>query len=100
MTMKTYNMSDVQTRLETLSDLQDLWSSGLRILTAGTYHSEQERLEAKALEVALELLEKHMMYGSNDTAYARTINGLPKAEEIKDDPQISSSGLAVNGDST
>jgi hypothetical protein len=79
-------MNDVGTRLEHLSDLQELWSTGLDILTRGTYHSEREKAQAEELEIALKLLENHMTKDFNMQPYAREVNELPKnAEDIKDE---------------
>ena len=33
--IKTYNMDDVGTRIEHMSDLQDIWSGGLAMLLSG-----------------------------------------------------------------
>lgn len=80
MVLKTYSMQDTGTRLEHMADLQDLWSTGLAILTSGTYHSFQEQQEARELEIALRLLEHHMVhdYSTIETSYAKIINDLPK----------------------
>ena len=80
----TLGMSDVGTRLEHLADLQDLWGWALGTLTAGTYHTTLEVEQAKELEIALRLLEQHMVIGYSPTTYAQVINNLPiDAKDIK-----------------
>lgn len=59
--LKKYSMDDVGTRMEHLSDLQELWSSGVDIMMRGTYHSEREKEQLAKLEAAVHLLENHMM---------------------------------------
>jgi hypothetical protein len=85
MTVKLLAMDDVGTRMEHLADLQDLWSFALGLLTAGTYHTEPELEQTSKLETALELLEAHMLTGYCPTAYAQTINNLPKPEKPSED---------------
>lgn len=76
--LKSYGMQDVGTRLEHLMQLQDLWSTGLQILTTKGYHTDLEREQAKELETALKLLSYHMMSDFTPTNYAKEINNLPK----------------------
>jgi|SRR6185295_14561665 len=81
--LKPFSMEDVGRRIDHLSDLQELWGWGLAALTAGTYHTDSEMAQAKELEIALKLLEQHMLIGFDPTKYAQVINNLPeKAEEI------------------
>lgn len=83
---KRVSMADVGTRLSHLMELQELWSTGLQILTTGTYHTDEEDNQAKELEIALRLLAFHMMNDYNATPYAQEINNLPKdPKEIKDE---------------
>jgi hypothetical protein len=85
-----YDMEDVGKRIDHLMALQDLWSTALCILTAGTYHSTDEMKQAEELEIALKILECHLKSQFNQTVYAKVINELPeKAEEIKDDKEKS-----------
>jgi hypothetical protein len=77
----SYSMDSVGRRIDHLSDLQELWGFALGLLIAGTYHTEEEREQAAALEIALELLERHMSYAyasENQRHYAQIINELPK----------------------
>ena len=79
--IKTYNMDDVGTRIEHMSDLQDIWSGGLAMLLSGTYHAPQELDQVKELEIALKLLENHMTHAYSDVKYAKDINDLPRNPE-------------------
>ena len=83
--MKTYRGDDVGTRMEHLADLQELWSLSLAHLTAtNIWHTAQEEETAERLHTALSLLERHMVNISFDASvYAKVINQLPKAEDIK-----------------
>ena len=81
MKVEEYSMDNVGRRIEHLSDLQNLWGFALGLLLAGTYHSPEEREQAAALEIALDLLERHMSYAyayDNQHYYAQMINQLPK----------------------
>jgi hypothetical protein len=81
MNVEEYSMDNVGRRIEHLSDLQSLWGFALGLLLAGTYHTEEEREQAAALEIALDLLERHMSYAysyDHQNYYARVINELPK----------------------
>jgi hypothetical protein len=82
--IRTLSMSDVGTRLEHLADLQDLWGFALQILTTNIYHTEDEIEQANKLEIALALLEYHMLSDYDPTKYAKVVNNLPSdAKEIK-----------------
>ena len=86
--IKTYNMDDVGTRIEHMSDLQDIWSGGLAMLLSGTYHAPQELDQVKELEIALKLLENHMTHAYSDVKYAKDINDLPiDPRDIKDNKE-------------
>jgi hypothetical protein len=81
--LSTYGGDDVGTRIEHLMQLQDIWSFALGIVTAGSYHTDREREQAKELETALKYLMLHIQSNYVDTPYARVINELPKdAKEI------------------
>lgn len=83
--LKTYSMSDVGTRMDHIMDLHELWSSAYGMMTSGGWHSLKEAEEVKKLETALEMLNYHLQNDYKDTPYAKVINALPKAEEIKND---------------
>lgn len=88
MVVKLYDMDDVGTRAEHMSDLQELWSGALCILTTGTYHNPDEIRQAEEVEIALKLLENHMCHAYDQTGYARVINDLPyDARNIKDNKE-------------
>ncbi len=55
-----------------------LWSFALGILTVGTYHSQPEIDQAQELEIALRLLESHMLCDYSPSTYAQVINNLPR----------------------
>jgi hypothetical protein len=71
-----YNLNDLGTRIQHLSDLHELWSSGLEIMLRGTYHSEPELELIKELEICLKHLTNHMAkdYGIEQVKYAKIIN--------------------------
>jgi len=77
----TYGMNDVGKRIDHLMALQDLWSTALCILTTGTYHTEEERLQVQEIEIALRLLANHMQNDYDQTGYAIVINSLPRNPE-------------------
>lgn len=84
--IKLMTGEDNGSRMSHLADLQELWSFGLGILTAGSWHTELETKQAHDLEIALELLEINMALYVPLTAYAQDINNLPKnAADIKED---------------
>ena len=95
MVVKLYDMDDVGTRAEHMSDLQDIWSGGLAMLLSGTYHAPQELdddgncvEQVKELEIALKLLENHMTHAYSDVKYAKDINDLPiDPRDIKDNKE-------------
>jgi hypothetical protein len=72
---KALNSNDMGTRLQHMMDLQDLWSTAYSILTRpNTYHTPLEESRAKALEIALDLLQHHMESEYNEVQYAKEIN--------------------------
>ena len=88
MVVKLYDMDDVGTRAEHMSDLQELWSGALCILTTGTYHNPDEIRQAEEVEIALKLLENHMTHTYSDVKYAKDINDLPiDPRDIKDNKE-------------
>lgn len=95
--VKLLSMEDVGTRLEHLADLQDLWSFALGMLTSGTYHSDPEIEQTRKLEIALELLEEHMLVGYSPTTYAQTINNLPKPEKLSEDTHHENKDIDLSG---
>jgi hypothetical protein len=80
-----YIMEDMQTRAQTLMELQDLWSHGLQVLTTKGWHSDKEKQQAQYLAIALELLQQVLECEYSPKNYAIVINTLPKAEEIPDE---------------
>lgn len=86
MTVKLYSMDDIGSRAEHMADLHDLWSFAYGQLTTDRYHSGNEDIQAKELEIALNLLVHHMESEYRPTTYAQVINNLPKdAAQIPDD---------------
>jgi hypothetical protein len=87
--INTYSMDDVGRRLDHLAQLQDIWGTALALLTTKGWHSAQEKERAKELEIALVLLEHHMLSDYSELGLARTVNDLPKdATEIPDEKRI------------
>lgn len=82
---KLYTLDDVGTRMEHYADLQDIWSFGLGYLTRAGWHTNEEKLQASYLVIALELLAQRMEEEYKPTVYAQEINALPKdAKDIPD----------------
>lgn len=75
---RLYIMDDVQTRMQTLMELQDIWSHGLQILTTKGWHSDLEKQQASYLTIALELLAQQLETEYSPKTYAMEINKLPK----------------------
>jgi hypothetical protein len=76
---KLLNAEDVGTRIQHMMDLQELWSTAYAILTRpNIYHTPLEEERAKALHIALDLLQNHLEAEYSETTYARTINELQK----------------------
>lgn len=78
-TVKPFSMDDVGTRLEHLMELHDLWNTMFGILTADRWHTAVEIAQAEELEIAIKLLDKHMLFGYSNRKYAQEINSLPKS---------------------
>jgi len=85
--VKLYGMQDYGTRLDHMMDLQDLWSTAYAMLTTKGWHSIPEKVQARELEVALRLLGNYMTFNYSELGLARTINDLPKAEDIPEDEE-------------
>jgi hypothetical protein len=81
--IKTYSMEDTGTRLQHLMELQDVWSTAYAMLTTKRWHSQKEKNQAEELNIALELLAHAIMNEYSELGLARTINDLPKAEDIR-----------------
>jgi hypothetical protein len=79
-------MSQYGTRQEHLMELQKIWSDCLGMLTCKGWHTMQEKERALELEIALEILNKHVEYEFTGVEYARVINNLPK--DARDIPDI------------
>jgi len=75
---RLYIMDDVQTRMQTLMELQDLWSHGLQVLTTKGWHSDKEKQQAEYLTIALELLQQQLETEYSPKKYAAEINALPQ----------------------
>jgi hypothetical protein len=83
---RLYIMEDMQTRAQTLMELQDLWSHGLQVLTTKGWHSDKEKQQAQYLAIALELLQQVLECEYSPKNYAIIINTLPKdPKEIPDE---------------
>jgi hypothetical protein len=76
-------MLDVGTRFSHLSDLYELWQTGLDILERYDKNNPFYEDKKDELENALRLLLYHMEKDYNDHNYAVEINNLPPVDEIK-----------------
>ena len=78
---------DIGSRLTHMMDLQNLWSTAYAVLTRpDLYHTELEIERAKALSIALDLLQHHLESEFNLVSYAKVINNLSeKDKDSKDD---------------
>ena len=85
--VRLYSGNDVGTRLEHMMHLQNLWSTAYAILTRpDLFHTELEAERAKALSIALDLLQHHMEAEYNLVNYAKVINDLSeKSKDNKND---------------
>ena len=85
--VRLYSGNDVGTRLEHMMHLQNLWSTAYAILTRpDLFHTELEAERAKALSIALDLLQHHLESEFNLVSYAKVINNLSeKGKDSKDD---------------
>jgi hypothetical protein len=72
--MKIRSMEDVGTRLDHLSDLHELWSDGVEIMSRGTYQTEFEKQTIEELKIAITLLSRHMTKDYNHSEIAKEIN--------------------------
>jgi hypothetical protein len=83
---KLLNAEDVGTRIQHMMDLQELWSTAYTILTRpNMFHTPLEEERAKALRIALDLLQNHMESEYNETQYAKEINEASTHRDPPDD---------------
>lgn len=82
----TGSMDDVGTRLRFLTELYELWQTGIDILERYDKHKPNYEEEKKKLENARDMLYFHMTKDYKSSVDAVRINTLPKnAEDIKDE---------------
>jgi hypothetical protein len=82
--MEINSMDDIGTRMEHLADLHELWTSGIEILSRGTYQTVFEQAMIEELEIARTLLARHMAKDYQQSSYAQEINKIgttPPPEE-------------------
>src|ERR1700688_3044697 len=86
--MKTGSLDDVGTRMQHLTELYDLWSTGLDVITRFDRHAPFYAEKKKELENALKLLMFHMQKDYKDKSIREEVDLLPwNAENIKDDSE-------------
>lgn len=83
--IKTGSMDDVGSRLKFLSELYELWQTGIDILDR--YDKDAAHYFEKRAELvhARDMLFHHMHKDYHTGVDASAINTLPKAEDIKDE---------------
>ena len=86
-TIQTGSMDDIGTRLRFLSELYELWQTGIDILDRYDKHKPNYEEERKKLENARDMLYFHMTKDYHQSLDAVKINTLPRAEDIKDGPK-------------
>jgi len=76
-------MEDVGTRLDHLTQLKDLWEFAHTMLVNQNklYSTAEDKIEAKKLESALEMLNHHMQKDYSEFNYRIEINTIPRARE-------------------
>ena len=83
--VKTGSMDDVGTRIKFLTELYDLWETGLDILERFDKYTPGSGERKRELQNALKLLGFHMTKDYNEEEYKKVIALLPKSgEAIKD----------------
>ncbi len=86
---KVLSGDDIGTRLNHMMELQDLWSTAYGILMRpDLFHTDLKKERAKALGIALDLLQHHLEAEYNLTNYAKEINDLPKPKNDPPDDDI------------
>jgi hypothetical protein len=84
--VKVGSMDDVGTRLQFLTELYELWQTGLDICERYDKHTVFYAEHKRELESALKLLGFHMEKDYKEQPYRNTIDALPKhGEDIKGD---------------
>ena len=84
--VKTGSMADRGTRVQFLTELYDLWQTGLDICERYDKYSPLYAERKRELEAALKLLGFHMEKDYKEQPYRNTIDALPKhGEDIKGD---------------
>lgn len=83
--IKMGSMDDVGSRLKFLSELYELWQTGIDILDRYDRHKPNYEEEKKKLENARDMLYWHMTKDYKNSIDAVIVNTLLKAEDIKDE---------------
>lgn len=76
--IKTGSMDDVGTRLKFLTELYELWQTGIDILDRYDRHKPNYEEERIKLMNARDMLMFHMQKDFKEDAYRKEINSLPK----------------------
>lgn len=84
-TIKTGSMDDVGTRLKFLTELYELWQTGIDILDRYDRHKPNYEEERIKLMNARDMLYFHMTKDYKESIDAVHINTLPRAKDIKDE---------------
>jgi hypothetical protein len=87
-TAHNMSMDDIGTRMLHLTQLYELWQTGLDVIERFDKHSPFYGEKKKELENALKLLQFHMAKDYQERPYRKEIDLLPwNAENIKDEPK-------------
>jgi hypothetical protein len=83
--MKTGSMDDVGTRMEHLTQLYELWKTGLDVIERFDKNSPFYEERKTELESSLKLLAYHMEKDYSENSYRQAVDTLPSnAEDFKD----------------
>ena len=83
--LKTGSMEDMGTRMQHLTDLYELWNTGLDVIERFDKHSPFYEVRKRELENALKLLCYHLEKDYSENSYRQAVDTLPShGEDIKD----------------
>ncbi len=79
------SMDDIGSRMHHLTDLYDLWTTGLDVIERFDKHHPFYEARKKELESALRLLNYHMQKDYSENLYRQAVDTLPShGEDVKD----------------
>ena len=87
--LKTGSMDDVGTRMQHLTELYELWQTGLDVIERFDKHSPFYEERKKELQHALKLLVYHLEKDYSENSYRQAVDTLPSNREDFKDPEKS-----------